>query len=344
MRAHRFASASGVVFALAIMTCIFACRPAGSTSASGGYEVVHGWPTLPSGFRMGQVSGLAVNSRDEVLVFHRADQSWLRHEGLIPRPTILRIDALSGQVLESLGANLFRNPHGFAVDSEDNIWATDTNLHQVFKLSPEGDVLLTLGEAGVPGNDAGHFDGVTDIAVAADGSFYVADGYGNSRVAKFSPEGEFLFDWGMPGTEPGQFDLPHGITLDAAGRVYVADRSNNRIQVFQPDGTFLAEWVSPALGRPWALEFAPDGYLYVVDGGDYWFTSQFRSERPDTLPLDRARVHRMDLDGNILETWGSYGLYDGQFMWPHDVTVTRDGAVFVGDVRYGMRVQKFVRR
>ncbi len=332
-----------VVGAVAVGTT--ACAPAESSVREGGaYEVVHGWPIIPSGFTFGRVAGLAVNSRDEVLVFHRASRSYIGHEGPIERPTIMRFDAMSGELLEAFGTDLVMNPHGMAVDDEDNIWLTDSNLHQVFKLSAQGEVLLTVGEAGVRGNDGTHFDGVTDIAVASDGSFYVTDGYGNARVAKFSADGEFLFDWGERGEQPGQFNLPHAITLDSEGRVYVADRSNVRIQVFGPDGSFLSEWKSPELGRPWAIEYAPDGHLYVVDGGDYWSNSQYVSERPDTLPRNRARVHRLDLNGNILDTWGRFGPYDGQFLWPHDVTVTRDGAVFVGDVWLGMRVQKFVVR
>lgn len=346
MRNQRYPTLAAVAVT-ALVAPVEACRAAESSvrqaAHTGTYQVVHGWPVLPEGFRLGQVAGLGINSRDEVIVFHRADRSWLRSDDPIARPTILRIDARSGELLDSLGANLFMNPHGLAVDDEDNIWVTDNNLQQVFKLSPDGEVLLTVGEAGVRGNDATHFNGVTDVAVAADGSFYVTDGYGNARVAKFSPQAEFLFDWGEPGDQPGQFNLPHGITLDAEGRVYVADRSNERIQVFEADGTFLEEWKSDELGRPWALEYAPDGYLYVVDGGDYWSSAHYRSTRPDTLPPDRARVHRLDLDGHILETWGSFGYYDGQFIWPHDVGVARDGSVFVSDVRFGMRVQKFVR-
>ncbi len=330
--------------AVASLPAIDACGVAESSAAGedgGGYHVVNDWPILPVGYRLGRVAGLAVNSRNEVIVFHRADRSWLDGEGPIARPTILRIDAASGEVIDSLGAGLFENPHGLAVDADDNIWVTDTRLHQVFKLSPEGEVVLTLGEAGVRGNDATHFDGVTNVAIAGDGSVYITDGYGNSRVAKFSADGDFLFDWGEEGDRPGQFRLPHDITLDAQGRIYVADRSNSRIQVFEPDGTFIDQWRSEALGRPWALEIAGDGLLYVVDGGDYWNNSQYRSDRPDTLPLDRARVHRMDLDGNILDTWGSFGQYAGQFAWPHAISVDMDGGVYVGEVWLGMRVQKF---
>ena len=330
---------------------ILAAAPAGACGAvesqrdAAAYRVVNDWPRLPPGFRFDQVAGVAVNSRDEVLVFHRGDRSWLDEEGPIRRPTILKVDAASGRVIDSLGANLFRNPHGIAVDADDNIWIADNNLHQVFKLSPSGEVLMTLGEAGVRGADATHFSGVTDVAVAPDGSIYVTDGYGNNRLVKFSPRGEVLFEVGgaEPGDGPGQFRLPHGVTLDAAGRVYVADRSNVRIQIFEPDGTFITQWTSEALGRPWGLEVAADGFLYVVDGGDYWLTRQLLSERPDTLPRDRARVHRMDLDGNILDTFGAYGQYAGQMIWPHDVAVDRTGGIYVAEVHQGMRVQKFTR-
>ena len=310
------------------------------------YAVVYGWPSLPAGYRMGQAAGLAVNSRNEVVLFHRADQSWLREDGMITRPTIMVLDGATGEVVREIGAGLFRNAHGTAVDSEDNIWVTDNNLHQVFKLSPEGEVLLVVGEEGVRGEDETHFNGVTDVAVAPDGSFYVSDGYGNNRVAKFDAQGNFLFDWGGErGTGPGQFDLPHGITLDDEGNVYVADRTNSRIQKFDAEGNFLAEWTqwqSADLGRPWGLEYH-DGSIFVADGGEYWLVSQFRTERPDTLPLDRAQIQRLDMQGNVVEAWGEYGRHDGQMVWPHDVTVDGDGNVYSAEVHQGMRIQKWAR-
>lgn len=306
------------------------------------YRAVPEWPRLPAGYRLGETPAVAVTSRNEVLVFHRADRTWLEEEGPIRRPTILRIDAATGRVLDSLGANLFLNPHGIAVDGDDNIWVADNTLHQVFKLSPRGEVLLVVGEAGVRGDDQSHFNGVTDVAVARDGSFYVSDGYGNNRVVKFAPDGRYLFEWGGAGDGPGQFHLPHGIALDARGRVYVADRSNVRVQVFEPDGTFRTEWHGERLGRPWGLDVGPDGFLYVADGGDYWSSRHYRSERPDTLPPDRARIHRLDLEGNILDTFGSYGRNAGQMVWAHDVAADRNGNVYVGDIR-GMRAQKFER-
>lgn len=305
------------------------------------YEVVHGWPAVPSGYRIGEGAGIAVNTHDQVVFFHRADVGRIQYEGLIHHSTILILDNATGEIVNELGAGLFRNPHGLDVDSEDNIWVTDNSLHQVFKLSPDGEVLLTVGEAGVRGDDETHLSGPTDVAAAADGSFYVTDGYGNSRVVHFDAEGNFIRAWGEAGDGPSQFATPHGITLDADGNVYVADRGNVRIQVFDSEGNYLKEWSGDQIGRPWGVEIGADGSLYVGDGGDYWLTRQYDSMDP-SLPRDRSRIHRMDLDGNVLETWGDYGRYDGQMMWLHDVAVAPDGSVFAVDIR-GQRIQKFSR-
>ena len=300
------------------------------------YSVVHGWPTLPDGYVLGQVSGVAVDSHDHVFIFHRADSPSFsadqRHHVIIA-PTVLCFEGATGKLLTSWGANQFVVPHGLRVDREDNVWVTDVELHQVFKFSHDGKLLMTLGTKGEPGQDGAHFNRPTDIAIAPDSTIYVSDGYGNSRVAKFSGNGGFLGEWGHKGSGPGEFNLPHGITLDSQERVYVADRSNARIQVFQPNGKFLKEWKSPDLGRPWAVTMGPDGYLYVVDGGDLKPT-----------PPDRGRILKLELNGNIADRWSSFGNYDGQIYWGHDIAVDRNGAVYVGDVYYGMRVQKFVRK
>jgi peptidylamidoglycolate lyase len=292
-----------------------------SADPSGAYHVVHGWPQLPEGFAFGQVSGVGVDSHNHVFVFHRGEHP------------IFCFDASTGKVLATWGDGMFARPHGLALDSQDNVWVTDVDLHQVFKFSHRGELLMTVGTKGVPGLDGKHFDKPTDVAVLPSGEFYVSDGYGNSRVAKFSAQGVFLFDWGKKGDKPGEFDLPHGISLDSQGRVYVADRSNARVQVFDGNGKFLAQWKSPELGRPWDVFIAPDGYAYVMDGGDM-----------NPQPPDRGRVVKLDLQGKIVDQFGSFGSYDGQFYWGHAVAVGKDGAVYGTDVHLGMRVQKFIRQ
>jgi peptidylamidoglycolate lyase len=267
-------------------------------------------------------------------VFHRAENSWAADKSHpIPSPAILCFDGATGKPLSSWGENRFLEPHGLRIDRSDNIWVTDRGLHQVFKFSPDGKLLMTLGTERVPGLDGAHFNKPTDVAFGTDGSVYVSDGYGNSRVAKFSAEGKFLLDWGHKGQGPGEFDLPHNVAVDAQGRVYVADRMNVRIQVFDANGKFLNMWKSDELGRPWGLAIGPDGLLYMVDGGDL---------KPG--PPDRGRILKLDLNGKILAKWSRFGNYDGQIYWGHDIALGKDGAVYVGDVYHGMRVQKFVPR
>ncbi|MGD1105320.1 MAG: peptidyl-alpha-hydroxyglycine alpha-amidating lyase family protein [Terriglobia bacterium] len=296
------------------------------------YRVVHGWPILPEGYVLGQVSGVGVDSHEHVFVFHRADHAGEKKSGPIESPVVMCFDGPAGKLLDSWGANAFLVPHGLRVDDRDNIWVTDVDLHQVFKFSHDGTLRMSLGVAGTPGWDHQHFNKPTDVALAHDGSFYVSDGYGNRRIAKFSHEGRFLLEWGRAGDKPGEFNEVHNVVIDREGRVYVTDRINRRIQVFTGDGKFIYEWESEALGCPWALAYGADDFLYMVDGGDL----------SGCLP-GRGRISRLGLDGNILEQWSSFGNYDGQLFWGHDIAVGKSGDVYVGEVNHGMRVQKFSR-
>jgi DNA-binding beta-propeller fold protein YncE len=200
---------------------------------------------------------------------------------------ILEFDK-SGKFLRSFGAGLFLQPHGIAVDREGNVWITDDQGaagkgHQVFKFSPEGKVLLTLGKAGVAGNDPGVFNQPTDVAIAPNGDIFVADGHvevktkpggelyveagpgpnPNARISRFSKDGKFITSWGVKGAGPGQLDGPHGLAFDSRGRLFIADRTNSRIQVFDQNGKFLAQWKQ--FSRPSGIFIDAKDRLYATD-------------------------------------------------------------------------------
>lgn len=319
---------------LSILLVAFTAASQAEPTDKDGYAVVHGWPELPVGRTLGQATGVGVDSHNHVFVFHRAGREWSDPFPADPiaAPTVMVFDGDTGKMLAEWGSNMFVMPHGLSVDAENNIWMTDVGRHQVFKFSHDGDLLLTLGENRVAGADSEHFNLPTDVAVLSDGSFYVSDGYANTRVVKFSPQGRFQFQWGEAGSSEGRFDLPHGIAVDGESRVYVADRSNSRVQVFDREGSFLAQWKSAEIGRPYAVAIGPDEKAYIVDGGD---------QPPG--PPDRSRAMRMSLKGDVETTFGRYGNYDGQFQLGHDIAVAADGAVYVVDA-WGMRVQKFMAR
>lgn len=302
------------------------------------YHVVHDWPVLPEGTVLDEVSSVGVDSHGNVLVLQRGGRKWpdsdILDTALIAVPTVFVFDGRTGRLLAKWGEKLFALPHLLTVDDHDNVWIADVALHQVFKLSHDGRVLLTVGTRAVPAEDNSHFNRPSDVAIAPDGSFYVSDGYGNNRVVKFSPDGKFLFAWGKKGKGPGEFDLPHGIALDGSGRVYVVDRSNKRIQIFDGEGKYLAQWTGAPGGPPFAspqeIAIASDGTAFIADGGS------------DQLP-DRSGVWVLRSDGSLIERFGRYGYYDGQFLDVHSVAVARNGDVYVADFT-GRRVEKFVRR
>ena len=315
---------------LSLLTVVLAARSFAETN----YEVVRDWPALPAGHTLGLCAGVGVDSHNNVFVFHRNGRAWTTPfpEEPLAGPTVSVLDGHTGQLLSEWGAGEFVMPHGLTLDREDNVWLTDVARQQVFKYTHEGHLLMTLGERGVPGADHAHFNLPTDVAVLPDGSFYVSDGYRNTRVVKFDAAGHYEFEWGGKGAGPGQFNLPHGIAVDRDGRVYVCDRSNARLQVFDPHGKFLAEWKSDTIGRPYGVSIAPDGHIFLIDGG----------EQGANAPK-RGKVVELDPEGQVISTFGSYGSEPGQFKLGHDIAVGPDGAVYVAEGS-GARVQKFVRK
>jgi DNA-binding beta-propeller fold protein YncE len=256
------------------------------------YVLAEGWPALPKSMnagRWGEVIRVHVAADGNIWVFHRCfNTAPPGHATCVGRgdsnPPILEFDP-SGRLLKSFGAGLFAYPHGFTVDSEGNLWASDVNDEatilglaakkaegavmgqEVLKLSRDGRVLMMLGKEGVSGNGPDAFDRPTGVAIGANGDVFVADGHApnqhnSARVVKFSKDGRFIKAWGHKGSAPGDFDEPHDIFVGGSqGRVYVADRGNKRIQVFDQEGSFLAAWTQ--FGAPSSVFVGKDDSIYV---------------------------------------------------------------------------------
>jgi DNA-binding beta-propeller fold protein YncE len=213
------------------------------------YDVVRPWGTLPPGWRLGLVSHVAVDSRDRVYFYQRAE------------PPVLVFDA-DGHFLTAWGGQRLRDAHGIFIGPDDHVYLCNRDEHEVLKLSPDGRILLVLGHRGRPALQA-PFNHPADVAVSPSGEIYVADGYGNSSVHRFSPEGRHLASWGAAGPGPGEFTTPHGIWVDRPDRVLVADRENNRVQLLSPEGDYYGEWRD--LYHPMDIYVDGGGTVYVTD-------------------------------------------------------------------------------
>jgi 6-bladed beta-propeller len=268
-------------------TCVALVALAGAQSYSqGGAQPVNDlpgpyqiseWGKMPDGRKWGASASIQVD-RDgrSIWVADRCGANTCANSDL---PSVLKLDA-SGRLVKSFGAGTIMFPHGMFVDADGNVWVADaqanrerTKGHQVFKFSPDGAVLLTLGKAGVAGQDAGLLDQPCDVAVAPNGDIFVADGHGGqqasatpattSRIVKFSKDGKFLKTWGKLGSGPGEFRTPHSLFFDSQGRLFVADRGNNRIQIFDQEGNYLDEWKQ--FSRVSSIYIDKNDVLYASD-------------------------------------------------------------------------------
>src|SRR5262245_2459495 len=286
------------------------------------YHEVKDWPTLPAGVELGEVPGVDVDSHGHVFVFHRPGRGFEPDATeLLTAPAVLEFDADSGGLLASWGAGMFLVPHGITIDDDNNIWLTDVGLQQVLKFSHDGRLLLTLGQARVGGWDASHFNQPTDIAIRRDGSFYVSDGYVNSRVALFDKRGSLLHEWGAKGAGEGQFSNPHGLAFGPGGDVLVADRENSRIQIFDRTGAFKRQWLGArATGRVFAVAVDGTGAIYVG------------IRRADYDPPSNG-VLKLDRTWQTVASIGFGAAGDPVFNAVHDLAVGRDGSIYVAETR-----------
>ena len=339
-----------LVVALAFVTVLGTGVEAFAQVLPNPYRAVDGWAQLPDGRTMGAVGGVTIDPDGEhIWAVVRCDATAPGRFGnecldsdLDP---VLKFD-LEGHVVESFGSGMFIWPHGIDVDQDGNVWVTDgvsaartpdgTRGHRVIKFSPDGEVLMTLGTPGVPGDGRYSFNAPSDVVVADNGDIFVADGHGNNtnnRVVKFSSDGTFIKAWGQTGYAPGEFRTLHAIAIDSRGRVFVGDRSNNRIQIFDQEGNFLAMWTQ--FGRPSGIFFDENDQIYVAD-----------SESDDVqnpgwemgIRIGDARTGWVN--AFVLYPWGDPRETAGN--GAEFVAVDRDGNLYGGEPR-PRRLQKYVR-
>lgn len=318
----------------------------GGDDITGPYDVVAGWPenVCGDGWQIGSTGGVWAEHADRIYVLQRGCLPELPPSNQIvpgrnasgysfaasdparhPRPGLhLMIFNRDGEMIDNWDHldDLMVRPHRVVMnphDPENHVWIVDDGAHQIHKLTNDGEIVMTLGEFRVPGDDENHFNRPTDIAFLANGDFFISDGYRNTRVAKFNADGEFLLDWGEPGTGRSQFNTVHGITVDAQDRIYVADRANSRVQIFDSEGKYLDQWND--ITYPYYIHVSKDQHLWVGDGRT-------------------NKILKYNLDGQLINYWGTFGTLPGAMWGPHQFSVDDENNLYIADVHVG-RVQKY---
>jgi sugar lactone lactonase YvrE len=254
-----------IILLLAALAAVLCAQP---NSEPNPYRTVEHWYQLPESRVMGSSSAVAADARGHIWIADRCGVNSCKDSQL---PPVFEFDA-AGKMLRNWGAGMFVFPHGLTIDRDGNLWITDGQGtegkgHQVFKLTPDGKVLLALGKPGVAGDGPDTFNQPNAVAIAPNGDIFVSDGHsvgrGNARVVKLTKDGKFIKQWGGHGSAPGQFEMPHALAFDSKGRLFVADRGNNRVQIFDQDGKFLEEWKQ--FSRPSGIFIDKNDVMYSAD-------------------------------------------------------------------------------
>jgi len=314
---------------------------------------------LPANLYLGEVAGVAVNSRGHVFVLSRGNTTGPAYGAAAAQ--LLEFDS-DGRYIREIGKNLYAwsFAHAVRIDRDDNIWAVDKGSDMIIKFDPQGRVAMVFGrkKEAADENDSpwthvkpprpavdGQFRQPTDVAWDPAGDIFISDGYVNSRVAKYDKDGNWVKQWGQPGEGPGQFNTPHSIAADSQGNIYVADRGNRRIQVFTSDGKFVREikigipapsdaqpWMgarpgpdaAPTMqpGSPWAICITPGPTQYLYSS--------------DAFP---GRIYKLTLDGTVVGMLGSTGRQAKQFGWIHEMACPSEDEIYVAEL-LNWRMQK----
>jgi sugar lactone lactonase YvrE len=348
------------LLAVLLLTPVGVMQEKGGQEEFGPYELVENWPQpLPgpenAAWTWGSTGGIYAETPDRI---------WIAQRGQLPLPEnakpghavgLYKMNAnqlrpktrwtnqvfvvnRDGKLIQSwtqhdeLLAKGGKGPHKIKMspyDPDKHVWVVNDSGDAVFKFTYDGKLVMTLGEVDVQGTDERHFAEPTDIDWLPDGTFFVADGYVNTRIVKFDKNGKFLMAWGVKPKDPAnpgpnEFNTPHSVAVGKDRRVYVADRGHSRVQVFDENGKFLDIW--PDLASPYYLLMSRDQHLWIADG-------------------HVNRFSKYDLKGKFLYGWGVSATFrngdqPGFFDGPHQHSVDQEHNLYVAEV-YGGRAQKF---
>jgi DNA-binding beta-propeller fold protein YncE len=317
---------------------------------------------LPAGMYLGEVSGVAVNSKGHIFIFSRGNTTGPAYGASAAQ--LLEFDK-DGKFIREIGHNLYAwsFAHTVRVDKYDNIWVADKGSDMVIKFNPDGQVIMVFGrkmEASDEGTEPlkhpkpplppvdGMFRQVTDMAWNTADDTFISDGYINSRVAKYDKNGKWIKSFGEPGSGPGQLNTPHSIATDAQGNVYVANRGNARIEVFDGDGKYLRNIkisepfdyanIVPIIGNK-----PPIDLVGTMGPGAPWTVCITPGPNQVIYASDAfpGRVYKISLDGKVLGMLGGTGRQLKQFGWIHEIACPSENEIYVGEL-LNWRVQKLL--
>lgn len=297
------------------------------------YRPTYGWGQLPEGRTWGSTSAIDIAADGNIWVAERCGANTCVGSTVDP----ILLFSKDGKLIRSFGGGLIAWPHGMTVDRDGNVWVTDawaqgatTTGHSVLKFSPEGKLLMTIGEPGVAGDPPRRLRRPSDVLVAPSGEIYIAEAHDQSasRITKWAADGTYLETWGEEGYGPKQFRDPHALAMDSQGRIFVGDRYNNRIQIFDQKGNFIAIWTQ--FGRPSGLFIDRDDRLYVADSESSPAVDKYMGMR-------NAGWEKGIRVGSARTGWVDYFLPDDRanvngYSGPEGVAVDSDGTIYGAEV------------